>query len=228
MSEDNYWTQPGTIITILCIAAAFAGALFCAYRGGKQRTAQMQEFAEKHGWGFSRNDTEKLGTTVETYFPRQRFNLSMITTIETGDRSIRLFDCSHYYYDRKDSGRFGTGCIIESPRFRTNGAGRDIVEILEGDGSGIAKVLLPGQVDIGDPEFATSFTVISKNRIAARNVITSSLKTVLRDHREAPLANPVSVTINATGSVVLTGNDASPERMLDLIELCRKIETSMP
>lgn len=228
MSENNYWTQPGTIITILCIIAAFAGALVCAYRSGIRRTTQMQEFAKEHGWGFSRNDTEKLAAKVETFYPNQRFSLSMIVTVETGDRTIRLFDCSHYYYDRRDRGDFSTGCIIESPRFRTNGAGRDIVEIVEGDGSGIAKVLLPGQVDMGDPEFAKSFTVVSKNRVAARNVATSALKTVLQGHREAPLFNSVSVNINATGAVLLTGNDASPERMLDLAELCRKIEASMP
>ncbi len=226
MSEDSGAIDPVVLVTVLCIIAAFAGAIVCAYRTGIKREARMKEFAGEHGWGFSRNDTEKLGAKIETYFPKQRFSTSMIVTIETGGRTIRLFDCTHRSYDGKDSSHFSTGCIIESPGFRTNGAGRDIVEIF--DRAGLDSLLAFDQVDVGSSEFSKNFIVVSKNRIAAKNVVTPALQSLLLGRREAPLVNTVSIEINATGAVALTGRDPSPERMLDLIELCRKIERSMP
>jgi hypothetical protein len=227
MSEGNGWTQPGTILTILCIIGVFAAALVCAYRYSAKSTAMRQEFAEKQGWGFSRKDTEGLSAKIETFFTDQRFVPSNIVLIKSGDPTIRLFEYSHDYRGRRRSTDFGTGCIIQSPRFRANGAGTDNVEIV--DRTRIDTALVFDQVDIGDSEFSQKFIVVSKNRIAAKNVVTPALQSALLRRREAPLYDPVTIEINATGAVVLHfGTALDPELWPDLIELCRKIETSMP
>ena len=145
MSEDNYWTQPGTILTITCIVAVFAMALYCAHRYAAKSRVMRQEFAEKNDWGFSRKDTEGLSAKVETFFPGHRFQPSNIMLIESNDRAIRLFEYSHQYLKTSD---FGDACIIQSPRFHTNGAGQDIVEIV--DRTRIDTALYPDQVDMGD------------------------------------------------------------------------------
>lgn len=197
MSEDNYWTQPGTILTILCIIGVFGAALYCAHRYAAKSRTMRQEFAEKREWGFSLKDTEGLSERVEAFFPGHRFQPSNIMLIESGDRTIRLFEYSHRYIKTND---FGDACIIQSPRFRTNGAGTDIVEIVER--TGIDTALYPDQVDMGATEFSRKFIVGSKNRIAGKNVVTPALQTVLLHHRETRPYDDLTIEISATGAVV--------------------------
>ncbi len=226
MSEDNYWTQPGTILTIASIIAVFAMALYCAHRYAAKSRTMRQEFAEKNDWGFSGKDTEGLSSKVEAFFPGHRFQPSNIVLVESGDRTIRLFEYSHLYRKSND---FGDACIIQSPRFRTNGAGKDIVEIVER--TKIDTALYPDQVDMGDTEFSRKFITGSKNRIAAKNVVTPALQAVLLRHREVRPYDNLTIEISATGAVVQhfgTMTTLDPEMWSGLIELCREIEKSMP
>ena len=84
---------------------------------------------------------------------------------------------------------------------------------------------------MGDSEFSRKFIVGSKNRIAGKNVVTPALQTVLLRHREARPDDRLTIEISATGAVVQhfgTMTALDPELWSSLIELCRKIEESMP
>ena len=142
--------------------------------------------------------------------------------IESGDRTIRLFEYSHQYLKTSD---FGDACIILSPRFSANGAGKDLVEII--DRTGIDSAVYPDQVDMGDTEFARKFIVGSKNRIAGRNVVSPALQAILLRHEEAKPDIRLTIEISAAGAVVQHfGTMASlvSELWSDLLEICRAIE----
>ena len=82
---------------------------------------------------------------------------------------------------------------------------------------------------MGNPEFSKNFIVISKNRIAAKNVVTPALQSVLVLHHNAPVYDSVTIRINAAGAVVLNRSlDPEPAQWSDLVELSRQVETSMP
>jgi hypothetical protein len=216
-----------TVLIVLCIIGVFAAVLIYAAKSNKKRVALMQEFADSRGWSFSAVDNEGLAAKADALSPDLQFHVFNVMGIENGPRSTRLFDYQYHFREQRRTDYPGTGCIIESPRFRAAGIGPEIVEII--DRTRIDTALAGDQVDMGSSEFSRNFIVISKNRIAAKNVVTAALQTVLLRHRSAPLYNPVTIRINATGAVILNRSlDPDPERWTDLVELCRSVEASMP
>lgn len=227
MNEDNGAIRLETVLIVLCIIGVFAAALIYAAKSNAKRVTLMQEFAGSRGWSFSATDSEGLAAKIDALSPDLQFHLFNVTGIETGPRTIRLFDYQYHFRERRRSDYPGTGCLIESSRFRTAGVGRDLVEII--DRTKIDTALVSDQVEMVDPEFSKNFIVVAKNRIAAKNVVTPALQSVLLSHREAPLYNPVTIRINSAGAVVLNRSlDPEPERWSDLVELCRNIEGSVP
>ncbi len=226
MSEESGAIRWETVLIVLCIVGVFAAALIYASRWGHKRNAMMREFAQTRGWAFSLTDTEGLKAKADAFFPVLRFDPNAVMSIETGDRFIRLFDFYKNWRDRQRGGDFGTGCIIESPRFRNAGSG---VEILSRTGiASAASAFVSDQVDMGDSEFSRNFIVFAKDREIARRAITNSLQTALLAYQRKPVFIPVDISINGAGAMVWTGMYDDPQQWADLIELCREIEASMP
>jgi hypothetical protein len=225
MRDDGGSIDPVTLIMVLCVIALFAGGIVCLVRDRTKRTAQMRNFADSHRWSFSPEDKDKSGDRLETFFLGQIFSAFKIVTIENSDgRTLRVFDTRHFYFNRSKSDQLRTGCIIGSPRFEDNGAG-DGVGIFYRYGT--ESLWAADQFDMGSGEFSKDFVVAAKNQSAARNLVTPALQALLLRFRQTPYAISLTVGINSTGAVALIGRSASPESMLDLIELCRNIEAAL-
>ncbi len=223
MNQGSGAINPAALIIILGIAGAFVAAMIYAARSGARRTALLQAFAASKGWSFQPTDGEGLSARIEAFFPDELFQLDNITTIETGGRAVRSFDCQYRLRERRSGGSFGTGCLLESPRFRSLGAAVDIVAR-----SRINAAALANRVDVGDAEFSKHFIVIAKDRPSAERTVTPALQSLLVGRCGALMKNSVRVGISAAGTVVLTGRNGGPERWLDLVELSRGVEASVP
>jgi len=216
-----------TVLIVICIIGVFAAALFYAARSNKKRVALMQEFASSRDWSFSATDPEGLAAKLDALSPDLQFHVFNIMAVESGSRTMRLFDYQYHFREHRRSDYPGTGCIVESSRFRTAGLGQDIVEIV--DRTRLDTALAGDQVDLGSSDFSKNFIVISKNRIAAKNAVTPALQSVLVRHHEAPLYNSVTIRMSATGAVALNRSlDPDPAQWADLVELCRNMEASLP
>ncbi len=223
MNGDNGSIEPGTLLLIACVAGVFIFALVFALRSNTKRAAMIRDFAVSKGWRFSRVDTKGLSSRIDAFFPDETFRLDNIVTIETGERSLQFFDCGYHNRERRRGGNFGMGTLIASGRFQSVHSQLEIVER-----NAIDSALLPQQVNMGESEFARQFIVASKDPAAARKILTDALQQVLVDHRQAALFNPVRVALALNGAVVLTGLNAEPERWQDLVDLARRIESSLP
>lgn len=53
------------------------------------------------------------------------------------------------------------------------------------------------------------------------------IQAILLEHRSDPHYNPTSVIIGPGGAVVMTGRTAEPERLQDLMELARKLDSAV-
>ncbi len=226
MSEESGAIRWETVIIVFCIIGVFAAALIYAARWGNKRTKMMQEFAQTRGWGFTRADKEGLKAKADAFFPIRRFDLNCIVSIETGTRLMRFFDFYHNWRDRQRGGGFGTGYIIESQRFRNAGSGVELMTrtVLDSAVSGFDS----SQVDMGDTEFGRNFIVFAKDREAARRAVTGALQTELLAFQRKQASVPLRISINAAGAMIWTGMYDDPQQWTELIELCRKIEASMP
>lgn len=223
MNGDRGSIEPGTLLLIACVLGIFIFALVFAVRSNTKRAAMIQDFAVSKGWSFSRVDTQGLSSRIDPFFPDETFRLDNIVTIETAEGSLQFFDCGYHNRERRRGGNFGMGSLIVSGRFQSVHSQIEIVER-----SGIDSALLLQQVDMGESEFARQFIVTSKDPAAARKVLTDALQQVLVNHRQSPLFNPVRVVLASNGAVVLTGLNAEPERWQDLVDVARRIESSLP
>ncbi len=145
-----------------------------------------------------------------------------IRTIETGQRSMYLFNCTYNYTE--DSGRksssYGVACLIQSERFSPEIVAVDIV------GRDWTEVMISDKVDMGQSPFAEKFLVLSKDPAAAKAAVSEAVQAIMIEHLKNPLDNPVRLTIGPGGAVVLTGRTDEPERLQDIIDLARRIESA--
>jgi hypothetical protein len=223
MNDEYGGMQVETLLIITCILGVFAAAVFFAMRANTRRASMIQDFAKIRGWNYARRDTQELSAKVDLFFPDEVFNLDNIITIESGVRSLFFFDCEYHYRERRRGGNFGTGCLIESDRFRTV---KSTIEIVARNWANTE--LITDQVDIGNKAFSRDFIVISKDPESASMVLTDALQSAFVTHRQMPLFNPVRVSISSGGAVLLTGLNAEPQRWQDIVELARKIEETLP
>jgi hypothetical protein len=59
-----------------------------------------------------------------------------------------------------------------------------------------------------------------------KSIVNESIRAILPEHLSNPHYNPTSVIIGPGGAVVLTGRTAEHERLQDLVELARKLESA--
>jgi hypothetical protein len=222
MSDAQGSTQLGTVLTILGIAAVFIAAVIIALRSGRKHERAIRELAQAQGWSFSGNVTQEHTAQVEELFPEEKFNLAYIMIVETGTRKLFLFDGSYHHRAGRAAARPASVCLIESSRFRSVSSRVEIIARTWLDAK-----LLPGQVDMGDSEFARNFIVLSKDPATARHTLNDGLQAVLLAHWSKPLYNPVQIALGTGRAALLTGYVAEPERWHDLVDLGRQIESAV-
>ena len=224
----NYGTPRSGIklkvpLIIIAVIAFLAGVIALARNQEQKELQAAQEYAQAQGWGFSRNDTQGLKTRAEEIlWDLRNIDLYYIRTVETGQRSLYLFDCS-YNHEKETASRsysHGVACLIQSERFSPAIVPVDIV------GRDWTEVMIPDKVDMGQSPFAEKFLVLSKNPAAAQQTVSPAIQAIMLEHLQKPLHNPVSVSLGPGGAVVLTGRTDEPERLQELIDLARRIESA--
>jgi len=224
-----FWESPVWLkIKIPCIIVgviAFLGALLSYIRyEGRKELQVAREYAQSQGWDFSPDDTLGLKEKAsDILFGLKNIDVRHIRTVETGQRSLHLFDCSYKYPHETSrmSYSYGVACMIQSERLRSLSAS---VEMFSRDWS---EVMESNRVDMGRSAFAEKYILLSKDPEKARVVVNETVQAVILEHLKKPFNNPVTISIAAGGAVVLTGRKAGPERLQDLIDFTRSIESAL-
>lgn len=228
MSTYDIWNSPvwlkwKTPLIILGVVGFLAALLsYISYENRRERQA-IERYAQSQGWGFTSDASEDFKVAVEKTLYDLDMRMQYVRTVETGERAIYLFDCT---YKHKQAGArvndsYGTACLVQSRRFNADTVS---LEVIERDWT---EVMISEKVDMGESPFAEAFLVLSKDPVAAQIIVNESVKSVLLEHLQSDLYNPVSVTIGPGGVVVMTGRTGEPERLHDLIKLALRIESAM-
>ncbi len=151
------------------------------------------------------------------------FNPYYIRTVETGQRSLYLFECS--YKRKQASGRtsnyYGTACLVQSDRFRSVTVP---VEIVPRDWT---EVMTSDKVDMGESPFTEKFLVLSKNPGPAREIVNESIQSIILEHDKKASLQPCQGFHWPGGAVVLADRTFEHERLQDLLALARRIEAAV-
>jgi hypothetical protein len=217
------WLKIKVPLIILCVIGFLTALIaYIGYEGRKELQA-AREYAQDRGWSFSQNDTQGLKTRAAKILWDLNFDLYYIRTVETGKCNLYLFDCSYKHREATASvhDSHGTACFIQSNRFQSRCAPLDIAE------RDWTEVMQSDKVDMGESLFVQKFLVLSKYPAMAKEIVNKSIQSIMLDHLEKPLYNPVCVSIGPGGAVVLTGLTLEHERLQDLIDLARRIEAVM-
>jgi len=83
------------------------------------------------------------------------------------------------------------------------------------------------EVAMENPLFAEKFLVLSEDSIMAREIVNEAIQLMLLDYVGKHDYTPASITIGPGGAVVMTQQDLKYERLQDLIDLARRIETTV-
>ncbi len=221
--KSPIWLKLKIPLIVLGVIGFLAAAIaFSRYQGQRELKA-AQDYAQAQGWSFSRDAAEGFKAEVAEILFDYKFDLYYVRTVERGWRSLYLFDCSYNNRDasaRSNHDSYGTACLVLSHRFR------DAVvpaEIITRDWT---EVMQSERVEMGESPFARKFLVLSKDPDSAKSIVSESIQAILLQHRSNPRYNPTSVIIGPGGAVVLTGRTAEHERLQDLVELARKLESA--
>jgi hypothetical protein len=217
------WLKLKVPIIIIAVIAFLAGVIALARNQEQKELQAAQEYAHAQGWGFSRNDTQGLQVRAEKILHSlKNIYIYNIRTIETGPRSLHLFNCTYNY--QEDSGRksssYGVACLIQSGRFSPATVPVDIIA------RDWTECMISDKVDMGNSPFAEKFLVMSKDQAASKETVSEAVQAIMLEHLKNPLDNAVRLTIGPGGAVVLTGRTAEPEQLQGLIDLARRIESA--
>ena len=222
MSDTQASMQPGTLVAVVFVAAIFLAAVILAIRYSRKHESAMRELAQTQGWGFTRGDAGGYAARLEELFPEYSFGVGYAMSVETGARNLVLLDGSYSNRAGRPSSRPAAICLIESSRLRSVGARVEII-----GRTWVDEKLLPGQVQMGDTEFARQFIVLSKDPASAKGTVSESLQAMLVAHAIRPLYNPVHIAIGTGKAAVMTGSADEPERWRDLVHLARELEAAV-
>ena len=226
--KSPIWLKHKVLIIILVIIGSLV-VLFAYLRYEGQKEQQVvQKYAEGQGWSFShRDETQEIKARVEKIFRDFQFDDPYwIRIVETGQRNIFLFNCS--YKHRKASARSHNSnkiaCLIQSERFRPTGI--PVTICIQEWGGIMLSLMRWDEVAMENPLFAEKFLVLSEDPAMAREIVNESMQSMLLDYVRRPDYTPASITIGPGGAVVMTQQDLKHERLQDLIDLARLIETT--
>lgn len=227
--KSPIWLKLKVPIVILIVICSLVILLAYLRYDGQKELQAVQKYAEGHGWSFSRRDeTREIKARVEKIFRDFQFDDPYwIRIVETGQRNILLFNCS--YKHREASAKFRSSnkvaCLIESERFHPDGPPVTIgIKEWRGD---MLSLITWDEVDMGNSVFAENFLVLSEDPAMAREIVNESMQSMLLEYVRKPYYTPASITIGPGGVVVMTQQDLKHERLQDLIDLVRQIETTV-
>lgn len=235
MSEPRWSVQFETVLQVLVVVGIFAVALVYAIRWNRAHSKAEVEFAEAQGWTYTlaHRDPHGLAERVEAGLkkvsPEKKFDLETIMTVESGWRRVFLFRCN-YSKAEWAAGKTSpaSGCLIQSNRFKSVASHVEVTWKPE-RGHGADAALPSRQAGRDDSEFARYFNVRSSDPASAKETVSESIQEVLLEHRKAPLvesAESLAIAIGPGGGVALMWGNASPEQWLQLLDLCRRIESA--
>jgi len=224
--KSQVWLTLKIPIIVIIIVLILTVLLVIISRFSKKQEKAEKEFAQSQGWIYteSYNDpqglTKALKARLEKVCPEKDFDLNNSMTVESGRRSVILFDCWYRVRDWGPKRDHGFACLIESDRFGTVSSQVDISIRNRADG-----ILLSNQVDMGDSEFARDFIVTSKDPSSAKKVVNESLQAVLLEYKRGSLID-AEINIGQGGAVIITGAYKPFEEWLVLVDLARRIEST--
>lgn len=214
------WLRYKTLIIVFGVIIGLVALVALIRYQGLREEQRAREYAEKQGWGFSREVPQEIGAAVKNIVNDLDIDLHYTRTVETASRHIWLFDCS--YRNKEASARksytYGIACLIRSNRFQSVEAPvtiefRDWTEIMSSD-----------KVDMGKSPFGEKFLVLSRDAETARRVVNESIQSVMLQYLADEDGGRVSVTLGNRGAVLLAGRVTEQEQLPELIELARRIE----
>lgn len=229
MSTYEIWNSPVwlklkvplIVVGVICFVAA---AIAFSRHQEQREMKTAQDYARAQGWRFSRAAEEGFTARVAEILSDLKLDLYNIRTVETGWRRLYLFDCT--YINRNASSRsshdsYGTACLALSKRFQD-----DIVpvEIVTRDWT---EVMQSDKVKMDESPFTRKFLVLSKDPDSAKRIVNESVQAILLEHGSNPRSYPASITFGPGGAVVLTGRTAEHERLQDIVELARRLESAV-
>ncbi len=221
--DSPVWVKIKVPLIAVGVIGFVGGVIAFARYGGQKELQAAQQYAQARGWGFARDDTEGLtARAAEILWALKNISIHYVRTVETGRRSLYLFNC-WYKYEKETASRpysYGTAGMIRFKRFASAGVPLDIVqrdwtEVMESD-----------KVDMGKSRFSEQFLVLSRDPAGARETVSAAIQEIMLEHLTKPLHNPVSVSFGPGGVVAMTDRTNDPERLQDLIELLRAIESA--
>jgi hypothetical protein len=218
-----FWLKLKIPVIILGVAGLGGAIVLFARSEGKKELRLAMKYAEARGWKFSREDTDGLKPYLAEILDDLKFDLHHIRTVAAGQRSLVLFDCS---YKRKEASArqnysYGTACMVRSDRFLSAGPP---VKIITRDWT---EMMISGKIDMGKPPFTENYLVLSRDPTVAKASINEGIQSIMLEHLEKPLYNPVCVTIGPGGAVVLTGRTFEHERLEGLLDMACRIEEAI-
>jgi len=218
-----FWVKYKTPLIVIGIIGFIACVIAIARYQARVELRAVQEYAQAQGWGFARFDSQGLKQRIDSIWWDLDFNPYYISTVETGQRNLYLFQCS--YRRKQASGRssnyYATACLVYSERFRSVTVP---VEIVTRDWT---EVINSDKVDMGASPFAEKFLVLSENPGSAKEIVNESIQSLLLEHDKQTLFNPVKVAIGPAGAVLMADRTFEHERLQDIIALARQIEAAI-
>jgi|GEM_PF-992596 len=218
-----FWVKYKTPLIVIGIIGFIACVIAIARYQARVELRAVEGYAQSQGWGFERFDSQGLKERIDSIWWDLDFNPYYIRTVETGQRSLYLFECS--YKRKQASGRtsnyYATACLIYSERFRSVTVP---VEIVTRDW---AEVITSDKVAMGDSPFAEKFLILSQNSGSARGIVNESIQALLLEHNKQTLFNPVKVAIGPAGAVLMADRTFEHERLQDILALARQIEMAI-
>ena len=220
------WKIPVIVVAVITGLALLTTA---ASLSSKNHERAEEEFALAQGWGYSakNNDVEgmipKITTVLERVSPGKKYDINTLMTVRHGEGHIFLFGC---WYNERGARKYklGSACLIESDRLRGMTSQVDIVPR-----TGIDSALMFKQVDMGDSEFARSYIVSARDPAEAHKVINESMKSMLVEYKNSPDFDSYNfeIDLGPGGAIILRWAQIPYEEWLPLVELARRLESTM-
>ena len=221
--NSHFWVKFKIPLIIIGVIGFIAGVLALARYQSQKELKAAQEYAQAQGWSFSRYDTQGFKERVAGIWWNFNFDLQYIRTVETGQRSLYLFDCSYKHKEAtaRTSYSDGTACLVQSDRFRSVTVPLEIVT------RDWTEVMISDKVDMGQSPFAEKFLVLSKDPGPAREIVNASIQAIMLEHLKKPLYNPVGVSLGPGGAIVLADRTFEHDLLQDLLDLARLLESAV-
>ncbi len=175
-------------IIIICVVGFLAGWIRVSKYLENREMKLAREYALTQGWDFSKEDTDGLKPIVAEFLSDYTFYLRFIRTVESGQRSLILFNCSYKHKNgraTRQSDSHGTACLVRSSRFPSH------IILVDIEGRDWTEVMVSDKVDMGTITFAEKFLVISKDPSTARALVNTEIQNIMLQHKNSSLYNPV-------------------------------------